>query len=113
MRSCYYYLIFLFALVSCDFEQKVLKIASCAFKSEKLRENLLKVIEALKTGDFSNILSIGLASFVEVKKDILDCVNDEPVLAGCKNYVQFSICLKTCFPPNLSKCIKNCQGKFC
>ena len=91
-------LIFLFALVACDFEQNVFNFVSCALKSEKLRENLPKVIEALRSGDFSKILSIGLTALAEVKKDILECVNDEPELLGasCKNPVTFGICYNAC-----------------
>ena len=107
-------LLFLFALVACDFEQKVFKYASCAFKSEKLRENIPKVIEALKAGDFSKILSIGLTSFPEVKKEILDCVNDEPVLGlNCKNAFSFAACSRGC-PYNVrNQCMQNCYKKYC
>ena len=111
-------LVFLIALVACDFEQNVLNFASCALKSQKLRENLPKVIEALKTGDFSKILSIGLTAFAEVKKDILECVNDEPVLLGasCKNYVTYRICYGACKTRGRSssnQCQKSCSGRWC
>ena len=109
--------VFLFALVACDFQEKVFKFASCAFKSEKLRENLPKVIEAFNTGDFSKILSTVFVSFVEVKKDILDCVNDEPELLvePCKNVLMCYSCFRTC--PLLGKgrgtCIDDCIKRYC
>ena len=109
--------VFLFALVACDFQEKVFKFASCAFKSEKLRENLPKVIEAFKTGDFSKILSTAFVSFLEVKKDILDCVSDEPELLDkpCKNVWNVKICSKGC--PLLGRkrgdCIDRCVKKYC
>ena len=107
-------LLFLFALVACDFEQNVLKFASCALKSEKLRVNIPKVIEALKTGDFSNILSIGLTAFSEVKKDILECVNDEPVLESkCPNPFQYTVCVNVCKMINRQPCIQNCYKRWC
>ena len=108
-------LLFLFALVACDFEKKVLKFASCAFESKKLRENLPKVIEALKAGDFSKILSIGLSSFVEIKNEILDCVNDEPVLSAsdCKNSIMYMACIKGCPFLGRKKCLNDCWNHFC
>ena len=111
-------LIFLFALVACDFEQNIFNFASCALKSEKLRENIPKVIEALKTGDFSEILSIGLAAFAEVKKDILECVNDEPELLAptCKYGLRYSICCNACKITKRSpykQCQQNCYRNWC
>ena len=111
-------LIFLFTLVACDFEQNVFNFASCALKSEKLRENLPKVIEALKTGDFSKILSIGLAAFAEVKKEILECVNDEPELLApkCKNPTTYSICCNACRiaqRKTYRTCQQNCYRRWC
>ena len=109
-------LVFLFALVSCDFQQKLFKFATCAFKSEKLRENLPKVIEAFKTGDFSKILSTAFVSFIEVKKDILDCVNDEPELLDkpCKNVLMVRACSRGC-PPFWGRgpCVERCAKKYC
>ena len=108
-------LLFLFALVACDFEQKVLKFATCAFESKKLRENLPKVIEALKAGDFSKILSIGLSSFSEVKKEILDCVNDEPVLSAsdCKNSIMYMACVNACPFLGRKSCLDACWKTWC
>ena len=112
-------LIFLFTLVACDFEQNVFNFASCALKSEKLRENLPKVIEALKTGDFSEILSIGLTAFAEVKKEILECVNDdEPELLApnCKNPTTYSICCNACRITDRNsyrQCQQNCYRRWC
>ncbi len=109
-------LVFLFALASCDFQQKLFKFATCAFKSEKLRENLPKVIEAFNTGDFSKILSTAFVSFIEVKKEILDCVNDEPELLGkpCKNILMFKACCDIC-PPlwGRGSCVTDCVKKYC
>ena len=109
-------LVFLFALASCDFQQKLFKFATCAFKSEKLRENLPKVIEAFNTGDFSKILSTAFVSFIEVKKDILDCVNDEPELLDkpCKNVLMAQACFNTC-PPLWGRgpCVEGCTKKYC
>ena len=111
-------LIFLFALVACNFEQNVFNFASCALKSEKLRENLPKVIEALKTGDFSKILSICLAAFAEVKKDILECVNDEPELLAptCKKGVRYTVCCNACRITDRNsfrQCQQNCYRRWC
>ena len=108
-------LIFLFALVACNFEHEVLKFASCAFKSEKLRENIPKVIEAVKTGDFEKILSVGLASFSEVKRDIFECVNNEPELLDkpCKNTLMAMACYNTCPIFGRAKCVMECTKKYC
>ena len=109
--------VFLFALATCDFQEKVFKFASCAFKSEKLRENLPKVIEAFNTGDFSKILSTVFVSFVEVKKDILDCVNDEPELLvePCKNPLMANACCKVCpiIGAKRGECIDDCIKRHC
>ena len=112
-------LIFLFTLVACDFEQNVINFASCALKSKKLRENLPKVIEALKTGDFSEILSIGLTAFAEVKKEILECVNDdEPELLApeCQYSLRYSVCCNVCKVTKREpyrQCQQNCYRRWC
>ena len=86
-------------------------------KAKNLEKIFLKFIEAFKTGDFSKILSTAFVSFLEVKKDILDYVNDEPELLDkpCKNVWNVKICSKGCplLGGKRGACIDRCVKKYC
>ena len=108
--------VLLLAFASCQFPEELLEVASCAFKSEKLRENIPKVIEAFKTKDFEKILSTVFTAFPEVKQDIEKCLdeNAEPVLkSSCKNYSKYDLCCKNCGFWGKAKCKMECFNRFC
>ena len=110
------FIIIIFICLSClQFWAKMVKFESCAFKSEKLRESISKVFEAVKTGDFAKILSIGLTSFSEVKRDILECVNNEPELLEkpYKNVLMLMSCCNICHIFGRSKCVMDYTKRYC
>ena len=92
--------VLLLALVSGKLPEDLLEMASCILKSEKLRENIPKVLFAIKSKDFSKIISTAFSSFLEIKQDVEKCLdeNTEPLLkkSGCSNLDIYNKCLTNC-----------------
>ena len=107
-------LVLLFALSSCNFSGELMQFTQCIVKSQKVKEYLPKILEAIKTKNFQNILKVGFLAFKEIKAEVKECFYSEPVLKGCKNTLAFGWCCDEC--PHFygrAQCVQNCMGKYC
>ena len=116
--------ILLLALANCKFPEKLLEVASCILKGEKFKENFPKVLVAIKSKDFSKIISTAFSSFLEIKQDVEKCLdeNTEPLLkkSGCSNLDIYNKCLtncRCCVPGYRQACLVQCKydcfKKYC
>ncbi len=92
-------LVLLLAISRCSFPENILDIANCLLKSKKIKENIPKILEVIKSGDISQILFNGLSIFSEVKSEVTSCLS-EPTLTGLYD--------PTCYP----KCLNECKAKY-
>ena len=108
-------LILLFVFASSKNSEDLMQLAECVIDSKKIKEYLPKLVEAIKTKDFNNILKVGFAAFKEIKTELTQCYYSEPVLKGnCKNVLPYRICCIQC--PSIfgkSICLNNCLKKHC
>ena len=74
--------VLLFALASCNFSSNLKQIAQCLVESQKLREYLPKLVNAIKTGDYQTLLKEGLLAYKEIKSEVRECFFSEPILRG-------------------------------
>ena len=106
--------VLLFALASCSFSSNLKQIAQCLVESQKLREYLPKLVNAIQTGDYQTLLKEGLLAYQEIKTEVKECYFSEPILRGkCKHVILFSICLDGCPLIGYDACYKNCVKEFC
>ena len=110
-------LILLFAFASSKYSEEIMQLAECVIDSKKIKEYLPKLVEAIKTKDFNNILKVGFAAFKEIKTELNECYYSEPVLKSlkdCKNIVMYRLCCRLC-PVFFGKtgCLNNCSKKNC
>ena len=92
-----------------------MQLAECVIDSKKIKEYFPKLVEAIKTKDFNNILKVGFAAFKEIKTELNECYYSEPVLKGiCKNVLMYRLCCKSC-PVIFGKsiCLNNCSKRHC
>ena len=106
--------VLLFALASCNFSQNLKQIAQCLVESQKLREYLPKLVNAIKTGDYQTLLKEGLLAYQEIKSEVKDCFFSEPILKfDCKHVILFNLCINGCGPIGFNECYDSCLATFC
>ena len=81
--------VLLFALACCNFSSNLKQIAQCLIESQKLRKYLPKLVNAVKTGDYQTLLKEGLSAYQEIKTEVKECYDSEPILRGddCKHKI--------------------------
>ena len=84
--------ILLLALTTSKFPDKLIEIGKCIIKSEKVRELIPQVLEAIRNKDFFSLFSTVVQSFPQIKAEIMECLSPEPLL-GIKYEVE---CYKKC-----------------
>lgn len=106
--------VLLFTLASCNLTSNLKQIAQCLIQSKKLREYLPKLIKAIKTKDYQALLMEVLSAYKEIKSEVKECYDSEPILRGdCKHPILFAICLDGCPLIGYDKCYKGCVQIHC
>ena len=105
-------IILLFALTTSKFPDELIEIGKCVFKSEKVRELIPQVLEAIRNKDFLSLFSTVVQSFPQLKDEIMECLSPEPVL-GIKYEVEcFNKCVENYKSRNISKSMAEDMCKF-
>ena len=108
--------VLLFALASCNFSSNLKQIAQCLIESQKLREYLPKLVKAIKAGDYQTLLKEGLSAYQEIKTEVKECYDSEPILRvdDCKHKIVYAICLNGCDNILAYKiCSQSCYDLYC
>ena len=106
--------VLLFALASCSFSSNLKQITQCLVESQKLREYLPKLVNAIQTGDYQTLLKEGLLAYQEIKSEVKECYDSEPILKDkCAHVIKFSLCIDSCTIINYWDCYNNCVTQFC
>ena len=77
----------------------------CIISNEKVQEQFMKVLEALKTKDMTTIITTVTTAYLSVKDEINKCLEPKPVLRALE--VQPVECAK---PESYAKCKERCKG---
>ena len=105
--------ILLIALASSEFPEDLIKIGKCLLESDAVRALIPKVLEAVRTGDFLSLLPTLLESLPELKTEVMECLNGEPILKAQIPDFQCETCESDC-PPVFGRkeCLRLCN-KYC
>ena len=108
-------LLFLLSLITC---KTTLDKIVCLVENEKLKNELAKVIDSIKTKDFQKIISTLFLSYLNVKDEVKGCFSDEekfePVLQrAIYNPIKLEDCKMKCGDYYYDeKCVRQCNEKY-
>ena len=67
-------LVLLFAFACSDFPEDIVKIIECLMSSESVQTLLPKIIEAIRTGDYTSLIATLIAALPQLQEDIAKCI---------------------------------------
>ena len=114
-------IIALIALVSAESNDYSLDVLECILKNEKIYDQAIKFIEAIKTGDMSTIISTFLSSYEVLKEVITECTQEKPSFRAleevkpivCANQERYDKCRANCKGMLHMICKKDCYNCWC
>ena len=105
-------------LLSLIYCKTTLEKIECFTKNEKLVEEVINVIESIKTKDFKIIVTTVIKAFLTVKNEVKKCLKEEePILQIGKSTIYNPIALQKC-KRNCGdyvydyKCVKKCNEQY-
>jgi hypothetical protein len=106
-------LVAILAIVACGtVEDRILEIVTCLVRNEKVKENVVNVVKALKTKDLPTIVSAAVSAYGATKYEVKKCIDFEPVLTkGCGS--QYLRCVNHCAWDIFGVCRKDCYNAYC
>ena len=106
------FLLFLLSLISC---KTTLDKIVCLVKNEKLKNELAKVIDSIKTKDFQKIISTLSLAYFNGKDEVKKCLSEEenePALRSI-NPIKLANCKKMCGDYYYDEnCVRKCNEKY-
>lgn len=110
-------IILLIALVTGNNIQKEkIDIVLCILKNEKIKEEVINVIQAFETKDISNIISTVFSAYFVIQENVMNCINEKPTLrslTGCVNQKFYDRCRSKCHGMLHLICKKDCYNAWC
>ena len=114
-------IIALIALVSAGSNDYSLDVLECILKNEKIYDQAIKFIEAIKTEDMSTIISTFLSSYEVLKEVITECTQEKPSVRAldevkpivCANQERYDKCRANCKGMLHMICKKDCYNCWC
>ena len=114
-----YYLILFVALIACsncfDFSTLV-----CLITNEKIKNEAMKVYDAIQTQDIQNIIVTVWSAYLSVKDEFDKCLEPTPSLRAlevvavpCSNEEEYGKCRERCTGMLNMLCKKDCYNLWC
>ena len=66
--------VLLIAAIACGLPEEFFKIAKCILESPTIWEIFPKIVEAIVNKDYMSIVTIVLAAFAKIKKEVEECL---------------------------------------
>ena len=91
----------------------IIEIITCFLGKQELITDIKDIIEVIKTGDYSKLITIALKVYSDVSNAIKDCI-PQKVSSTVNNYM-CEKCIKDCQRGIWTnpKCLEECYKKYC
>ena len=67
-------LVLLFAFACSQIPEDIIEIIKCLMSSESIRTLVPKIIEAIRTGDYTSLITAVIAALPQLEEDITKCL---------------------------------------